>query len=339
MSLVRRVCGRCAVQWSMASYVWWVLSIFGASFVLTGCENGNSDVQKKRSTAESTVAGSKRQPEKETSQGSVQPLCSLFEKRVENKKYKMSGKLHGCPLWVDSVDWSALSEKSRSVDPATIKKILQRSEDEAVSEVKLALIAERAGFLERPDVQKKVLRMIGNLYVQDARLNKQISEQDKKSYFEENKGEFDMPDMRFGRHVMFKITDDQTEQSARDKAMAFYRQHAYQKMESGDFAALAAQLSEDQTTSWQGGLLPVTAKEGDKMKVDASLAEALFDLSEPGMMTKPVKSSQGWHIIYYAREVKGITARYEDVQNIIHMRMEKDQFQEIVDREAKKYGL
>ena len=109
------------------------------------------------------------------------------------------------------------------------------------------------------------------------------------------------------------------------------------QLTSGEFAAFAASLSKDNKTSWQGGLLPATAAKGKYMKLEAPMAKALFELKQ-GQISKPVKSSKGWHVLFFARAVKGHPSRYEDVSNLVYMKLQKKKYNEFIEYQLKSLG-
>ncbi len=64
-------------------------------------------------------------------------------------------------------------------------------------------------------------------------------------------------------------------------------------MEGASFTELAENYSEDKGTARTGGVLPWFSK-GDMV---ASFEEAAFELSRDGALSKPIKTTYGWHII------------------------------------------
>lgn len=161
-----------------------------------------------------------------------------------------------------------------------------------------------------------------------------ITESEKRAYYEANKDQFNYPTVRFARHVLFDINDKQSEAKAKQLAQAFYETHRLKQMTSGEFAKYAATMSKDRSTSWQGGLLPATAPSGKYMTLEAPMAKALFEL-ERGQISRPIKSSKGWHVLYFARPVKGYSTRYEDVASLVHMKLQKKKYNKFIDFQLK----
>lgn len=264
-------------------------------------------------------------------------FCDLFGHSDKQDQMVLKGRFEGCPIWVESAAALNQTKYQGSVPQAQVNKISEDLEKQAQTEVKLAYIAQRTGFLDQPDIQKKLIRLVGNLYMREKKLVQNISEDEKQAYYQAHKEEFGYPTVRYARHILFEVNDQHNSKQAKAQAQAFYKTHGNKKMASGEFASLAATLSTDTETSWQGGLLPATASKGKYVTVEPALAETLFDL-ERGQISRPVKSSKGWHILYFARAVKGYPSEYKDVANLIHMKLQKKKYNDFIDFQLKSLG-
>lgn len=264
-------------------------------------------------------------------------FCDLFKKNKKQDYMLLKGRFEGCPIWVESAEGINQVKYKGSMPKVQVDKVEKDLELQAQTEVKLAYIAQRSGFLDEPDIQKKLIRLVGNLYMREKKLIQDISEDEKQAYYQSHKDEFEYPTVRFARHVLFEVNDEQNSKEAKAKAQDFYNTHSIKPMESGEFAGLAATLSKDIKTSWQGGLLPATAIKGKYMTVEPVIAKALFALKQ-GHISKPVKSTKGWHILYFARSVKGHPSTYKDVANLIHMKIQKQKYNDFIDFQLKSLG-
>jgi peptidyl-prolyl cis-trans isomerase D len=110
-------------------------------------------------------------------------------------------------------------------------------------------------------------------------------------YYEEHKEEFHQEEQVRARHILFKLPQQAgAEEEARVRAEA---EAALSRIRAGeDFAAVAAQVSQDSASAQQGGDLGFF-KRGDMVK---SFEEMAFGLT-PGMVSEPVRTDFGYHVI------------------------------------------
>ncbi len=116
----------------------------------------------------------------------------------------------------------------------------------------------------------------------------------------------DQPGVKLtARHIL--LTFDQTQPVARERAMEVARQLRERIIAGGDFAALAAEFSQDPGTANQGGSLGTFTRE----RMVAAFSDAAFALA-PGEVSEPVETMFGIHLIRVdGREVP----KFEDVKD------------------------
>ncbi len=113
----------------------------------------------------------------------------------------------------------------------------------------------------------------------------------------------------------------------------------YSKLKAGDkFEELARQFSDDQTSSKNGGVLPMFGTG----RMVPEFERAAFSLKYPGDYTEPVRTSYGFHIIKLL-ETKPL-AKYEEMMPDLKQRVQKDSRSELsrsslIDRVKKKYNF
>ncbi len=107
-------------------------------------------------------------------------------------------------------------------------------------------------------------------------------------FWKENPSRFDQPRKVKARHILVKVAPGGDEAAARARAEAL----AGRLKKGEDFAALAAQASDDQNTKGRGGELGFIS-EGLVEKPFADAAMAL----KPGEVSAPVRTSSGFHLI------------------------------------------
>ena len=113
----------------------------------------------------------------------------------------------------------------------------------------------------------------------------EVTDKDVEAYYEKNKSQFSQPASREVRHILVK---------KKDKADQLYSQ----LQNGGNFAQLARQNSTDTTSAKQGGKIPVT-----KGSTVPPFDKVAFEL-DTGEVSKPVKTTFGWHIIKAESNVK-----------------------------------
>jgi peptidyl-prolyl cis-trans isomerase D len=119
----------------------------------------------------------------------------------------------------------------------------------------------------------------------------ELTDEQLAQYYEQHKEEFRREEQVRARHILFKLAQQAgTEEEARVRGEA---EAARQRIQEGeDFAALAAQLSEDPVSAQQGGDLGFFRR-GEMVK---PFEETAFGLT-PGTVSEPVRTDFGYHII------------------------------------------
>lgn len=269
-------------------------------------------------------------------------LCEAFISRPSTRKLDYVEDFHGCPIYTDNLAFDV--EAVKGIDSSKLAHLRQLSEERARHEVNIAVAVERLGFLERPDVQRSVLRFVGNLYLKENRELVSVSDEEVRVAFRDRYDEFQIPEYRLGRHVLYGVESDAPEE---DVELAYTKIDSLRRelvgegasLDSGSFAEVAAGNSQDSETSWQGGLLAGTGLKGEHLKIDPALARALFDLSGPGQISPPIRTEHGWHIIQFVRAVEGKERELEDVDEIVRNDLEKAKLEEVVSKVMAKAGM
>ncbi|KKK33586.1 foldase [Mesobacillus campisalis] len=121
----------------------------------------------------------------------------------------------------------------------------------------------------------------------------EITDEDKKAYFDKNKATFDQQEQVEASHIL--VEDEATAKEVAEKLA-----------DGGDFAELAKEYSTDGSAE-NGGELGFFAK-GDMV---AEFEKAAFAM-KPGEISDPVKTEHGYHIIKVTDKKDAKEAKYED---------------------------
>jgi peptidyl-prolyl cis-trans isomerase C len=178
---------------------------------------------------------------------------------------------------------NALPESMRDIgaDPRARAAILQT----LIRRKILSRQAIAMGIDKDPVVQQQIERARENILVQtlkDQEL-KSLTPPDEKTieaYYNSHKADFTIPEQIHARHIL--VNDEDTANKV------------YRLLKRGkDFAALAAQYSQDDGTKARGGDLNWFSRGA----MIPAFEEAAFALKKPGDISKPVHTQFGWHII------------------------------------------
>ncbi|WP_426992675.1 SurA N-terminal domain-containing protein [Methylomonas sp. CM2] len=125
-----------------------------------------------------------------------------------------------------------------------------------------------------------------------------------KAYYEEQKAQYTTKERRKISHILFAVGKEQTDQAALQKA-----RQAQAALQSKDFAAVAAEMSDDKLSAKKGGDLGLIAP-GVMEKPFEEAALAL----QVGQVSEPVRTSFGYHLIKATELVPGEIKTYEQVK-------------------------
>lgn len=148
-------------------------------------------------------------------------------------------------------------------------------------------------------------------------LAKQISVTDDKlhAFYEEQKEQYTTPEQRKISHILFAINAKTSEKVALEKALK-----AQEELKTKDFSVLAAEMSDDKLTAKKGGDLGLFIVGS----MEKSFEEAASALKQ-GEVSKPVKSSFGYHLIKVTQLVPSEVKSFEAVKEKLTKSYQKAQ--------------
>ncbi len=131
------------------------------------------------------------------------------------------------------------------------------------------------------------------------------NEEQLKAYYEEQKSQFGTKERRRISHILFAFTKDPSaDAQALQKALK-----AKEELTTKDFAALAAEVSDDKLTAKKGGDLGLF----NVGVMEKAFEDAATNL-KLGEVSAPVKSAFGYHLIKVTELVPGEVKSYEAVK-------------------------
>lgn len=128
--------------------------------------------------------------------------------------------------------------------------------------------------------------------------------------YEEQKARFTEIEQRLASHILIKVAADAdaaAQAAARDRAQALVEKA---RAEGADFAVLARENSDDVGSKAAGGDLGWI----ETGLTDPAFETALFAL-QPGTISDPVKSAEGWHVIQLREVRPGDVKPFEAVRD------------------------
>ncbi|MEH7383565.1 peptidylprolyl isomerase [Bacillus sp. JJ1533] len=158
--------------------------------------------------------------------------------------------------------------------------------------------AIEASGVTRTEVEEDIKQFIQTKKLLEPRID--ITDEELKTYFEENKDTFSQPEQVQASHI---LVDD--ESAAKEVAT---------KLEDGaDFAELAKEYSKDTANAESGGELGYFGK-GEMV---AEFEDAAFSM-KVDEISDPVKTEYGYHIIKVTDKKEAKEANYEESKDIIY---------------------
>jgi peptidyl-prolyl cis-trans isomerase D len=200
-------------------------------------------------------------------------------------------------------DYFKLFNQSRDVEYITIPITLKQIEQS--DEVIQTYYDEHA---DRYQVAEQVSLQYLELSLNDLASQEQASEEQLKAYYQEQIDSFSTEERRKVRHILISTKADISAQAALEKA-----KQIHQKILNGEqFSVLAKQVSDDPLSKKKGGDLGFIRR-GDMLQEFEDVAFGL----EQGVISEPVKTDYGYHLLEVTALEAGTTKSYAEVKDQI----------------------
>lgn len=183
------------------------------------------------------------------------------------------------------------------------------------------VVVSEESIQERYELQKGLYQTEENVALEYVEVNFEellaeanVTDADVQAYFEENQSEFQAPDERKVSHILLARNDDLA-------AAGALAQELKQRLDAGeDFAALAAEFSDDIASAAKGGDLGWLGL-GDAPAQE--FEDALFTL-ELGQVSEPVETEFGYHLIRLENQRQGTRREFAEVREELTARLRED---------------
>lgn len=188
------------------------------------------------------------------------------------------------------VDLEAEKEKIKVTDKekkAELDDLIESSGGEDAFNAAL-----EANGASKADIEEELLRYLKIKKLLEPRI--EITDDQIKSYFDENKASFDTPEQVEASHIL--VADEKTAKEVKKKLN-----------DGEDFADLAKEYSTDTATKDNGGKLGYFSS--GQMVEEFEKAAFSMDVDE---ISDPVKTDNGWHIIKVTGHKDAVEAKLDD---------------------------
>lgn len=158
-----------------------------------------------------------------------------------------------------------------------------------------------------------------------------VSDADIKKFYDENKKEFEHPEMVRASHILIRVPEDADEKVVAEKKKAADAALERVTSKKEDFTAVAKEVSEEPGAKESGGDLNFFPK--DRMVPE--FANAAFAMKKGEISKEPVRTKFGWHVINVTDRKESGTMPYDEVKGQVGSYLEggkrRDAVRNIID--------
>ena len=158
-----------------------------------------------------------------------------------------------------------------------------------------------------------------------------VADADIKKFYDENKKEFEHPEMVRASHILIRVPEDADEKVVAEKKKAADAALERVTSKKEDFTAVAKEVSEEPGAKESGGDLNFFPK--DRMVPE--FANAAFAMKKGEISKEPVRTKFGWHIINVTDRKDSGTMPYDEVKGQVGSYLEggkrRDAVRNIID--------
>lgn len=212
--------------------------------------------------------------------------------------------------------WMELNPEDRQEEVAADDQKKASILKQIITNMVVADVARQQEFDRRPDIKEKLKHVVNGFltleYIERVvAAGVSLTEEDIKSYYEENIDKFSMQEQVRARYILIKVDaemDATEKQEARKKAEDILNQ----VRNGSDFATLAKEYSQDQASRSRGGYLGWFGRGSMLPEFEA----AAFG-QQPGETGEIVETSRGYYLIKVEERKEGEVKPLEEVRQMI----------------------
>ena len=220
---------------------------------------------------------------------------------LEKDQLRRSSLDSGFVTQTELEDYYRLFNQARDVDYVTIPVQVKQIEHSVE-----AIQAYYDTHLDLFQIPEQVSLQYVELKLEDLASQERVNEDDLLAFYEEQKDAFSTEERRKVRHILVSTQSEVSEKDALKKT-----QSIIEKLIKGeDFAKLAKQFSDDPLSKKKGGDLGFIRR-GDMLK---EFEETAFSLKQ-GVVSVPVKTKYGYHILEVTKIEPATTKSYDEVKD------------------------
>jgi peptidyl-prolyl cis-trans isomerase C len=153
-----------------------------------------------------------------------------------------------------------------------------------------------------------------------------VSDDDIKKFYDENKKEFEHPELVRASHILIRVPEDADDKTVAEKKKAADAALERVTSKKEDFTAVAKEVSEEPGAKESGGDLNFFPK--DRMVPE--FANAAFAMKKGDISKEPVRTKFGWHIINVTDRKDSGTMPYDEVKGQVGSYLEGGKRREAV---------
>jgi peptidyl-prolyl cis-trans isomerase C len=222
-----------------------------------------------------------------------------------------------------------VSRKASSVEvpdadiDAEITRVKSQFPDEATFKAEMAKAGETDTSFR--DTVKKMMQQ--QKWMEDQIGDQaKVADEDIKKFYDENKKEFEHPEMVRASHILVRVPEDATDEVAAEKKKAAEAALARVTDKKEDFTTVAKEVSEEPGAKESGGDLNFFPK--DRMVPE--FADAAFAMKKGDISKEPVRTKFGWHIINVTDRKDAGSMPYEEVKEQVGSYLEGSKRRDVV---------
>jgi parvulin-like peptidyl-prolyl isomerase len=137
-----------------------------------------------------------------------------------------------------------------------------------------------------------------------------VGEEDIKKFYDENKKEFEHPELVRASHILIRVPEDASDEVVAEKKKAADAALARVTEKKEDFTVVAKEVSEEPGAKESGGDLNFFPKE----RMVPEFADAAFGLGKGEISKEPVRTKFGWHVIKVTDRKPAGTMPFDEVK-------------------------